>query len=223
MIEFRRILFPVDFSERSRGAAVYANALAERFDSEIILLHVREIPMEVYGPLGVYEALDDSVNSELEEKLAAFFDAELPGRKLKPMVVFGGPASKIIEIADSERADLILMPSHGYGPFRRFMLGSVTAKVLHDSPIPVLTGVHMEETRPRAIVMQNIACAIHLDGDEGRVLRWSAELAGEYHARLTVVHVVPGIETRPGKYFDAELNASLMAGAGRRSPACWNN
>jgi nucleotide-binding universal stress UspA family protein len=214
MFGFKRILFPVDFSERSRGAAVYANALAERFNSEVILLHVREIPLEVYGPLGVYEALDESSNSELEEKLAHFFDVELAGRKLKPIVVFGSPALKIIEIAESQQADLILMPSHGYGPFRRFMLGSVTAKVLHDAQIPVLTGVHMAEApQLGSFHVHNIACAVHLDGDEGRVLRWASDMAAEYNARLTAIHMVPGIESRPGKYFDAELNAALTASA----------
>ncbi len=40
------------------------------------------------------------------------------------------------------------MPTHGYGPFRRFILGSVTAKVLHDADCPVWTGVHLEEAPP---------------------------------------------------------------------------
>ena len=40
--------------------------------------------------------------------------------------------------------DLIMMPTHGYGPFRRFLLGSVTAKILHDATCPVWTSTHLE-------------------------------------------------------------------------------
>ena len=52
---------------------------------------------------------------------------------------------KIVELAhESPDQTVILMPTHGYGPFRRFILGSNTAKVLHDADCPVWTGVHLE-------------------------------------------------------------------------------
>ncbi|MGA8595805.1 MAG: universal stress protein [Bryobacteraceae bacterium] len=47
----------------------------------------------------------------------------------------GDPAAAIVKCAQAEQVDLIMMPTHGYGPYRKFLLGSVTAKVLHDSDL----------------------------------------------------------------------------------------
>jgi hypothetical protein len=56
---------------------------------------------------------------------------------------------RIVEFAHNNNITLIAMPTHGYGLFRRFLLGSVTAKVLHDADCPIWTGVHMEAAPPR--------------------------------------------------------------------------
>jgi hypothetical protein len=63
----------------------------------------------------------------------------------KRVVLEGDPARQIVDYAHEEKVDLIVMPTHGYGPFRQFILGSITAKVLHDADCPVWTGVHLEE------------------------------------------------------------------------------
>ena len=67
------------------------------------------------------------------------------------------------------------MPTHGYGPFRRFILGSTTAKVLHDADCPVWTGVHLEErarrVRPRCA---RILCAVDLGPQSSKTLCWAA-------------------------------------------------
>ena len=55
-----------------------------------------------------------------------------------------------------------MMPTHGYGIFRSLLLGSVTAKVLHDAACPVWTGVHVEETPPASAAFENIMCAVDL-------------------------------------------------------------
>jgi len=57
----------------------------------------------------------------------------------------GDPAECIVRVAQENAVDLIVMPTHAHGRFRRFLLGSVTAKVLHDTDCPVLTGVHHED------------------------------------------------------------------------------
>ena len=54
------------------------------------------------------------------------------------------------------------MPTHGYGIFRSMLLGSVTAKVLHDAACPVWTGVHVEETPPNSAAFERILCAVDL-------------------------------------------------------------
>jgi hypothetical protein len=60
----------------------------------------------------------------------------------------GDPAREITDYAQEQGADLIMMPTHGYRTFRSLLLGSVTAKVLHDAACPVWTGVHVEDSPP---------------------------------------------------------------------------
>jgi nucleotide-binding universal stress UspA family protein len=110
--------------------------------------------------------------------------------------------------------DLIALPTHGHGPFRRFILGSVTAKVLHDADCPVWTGVHLEQApKVGSIVFRSLVCALDLGPQSRKALAWAAAMAGEFKARLTLVHALPCIESRPGEYFDQELVADLAKSA----------
>lgn len=152
MRSLARILLPVDFSERSLGAARYARLLAEHFHSELTLLHVLAPPAYEFGALEIsgsmlselYVCRTVQVESELKTALAD----ELAGLEVRRVVLEGDPARKIVEFAHNEQMGLIVMPTHGYGQFRRFILGSITAKVLHDADCPVWTGVHLEEAAP---------------------------------------------------------------------------
>ena len=74
---------------------------------------------------------------------------------MRPITLSGAP--------HSEQADLILMPTHGHGPFRRLLLGSVTSKVLHDAECPVWTGVHENKDRPaEPMTLKHVVCAVDL-------------------------------------------------------------
>ena len=71
-----------------------------------------------------------------------------------------------------------MMPTHGRGPFRRFVLGSVTAKVLHDTPCPVWTSAHLDvERAPTPANMANILCAVDLDDTGTHTLRYAGNFA----------------------------------------------
>jgi nucleotide-binding universal stress UspA family protein len=89
-------------------------------------------------------------------------------------------------------ANLIMVPTQGLGVYRRLILGSTSAKVLHDADCPVWTGVHLENAPPlEALACQRIVCAVDLKPASERVLDWAGHLAEEYQAELTVVHVTP--------------------------------
>lgn len=184
MFPIKRILFPVDFSARSRGAGVYVEALAGRFDAEITLLHVIEPP---------------TYNSALHEAppiqpadFDKFFGADLRYLRVERLIEYGEAAAKIVEIAVEREADLIMMPTQGLGRFRRLILGSNTAKVLHDADGAVWTGVHLEDPIPlEAVECRKITCAVDLKPSSVVVLEWARQLAGEYQAELTLVHAAP--------------------------------
>ena len=220
MVRFSRILFPVDFSDRCRGAARYVESLAARYGSKIILVHVLESTIGQPGDLdfgGLAAALQwEDRAARAQELLDGFLAEELSTFDVERRMETGDPARTIVRLERNEAIDLVIMPTHGYGGFRRFILGSVTAKVLHDVRCPVWTGVHMEEAPAlESIAVRSVVCAVDLTEASEVPLRAAAELAASYGAELTVTHAVPGSEALPEKLLDMELRLHLIAQARR--------
>ena len=215
MSSLAKILLPVDFSERTAGAARYAGNLAAHCGSEIILVHVlpplhTDFGAEIAGSMlvDVYRTRCDQATREL----ASFLSAELAGIPVRRLVLHGDPSTEIVRVAHAESVGLIAMPTHGYGPFRRFILGSNTAKVLHDADCPVWTGVHMEAVPASSGPLRRILCAIDLGPHSAATLRWAAWLAREFAAELAVIHAVAGhaaVATEP----DTSWRAGLLEAA----------
>ena len=107
------------------------------------------------------------------------------------------------------------MPTHGYGPFRRFLLGSVTAKVLHDVPCPVFTGPHLEH--PPALESPSfgkILCALDLHPESRGVLEWASRFASEFGSEIALVHALPVSTVHmEGIYFDSQWRTDLATNA----------
>lgn len=218
MLNLAKILVPVDFSERSTAAAEHAVVMANKFDSELIFLHaVPPGPYEHgffeggYNPSAIWPPQEE-IEAKLGDQLAELASRTGRGRRIETVVSWGDPAAKIEEMAEHEQVDLIMMPSHGYGPFRRFALGSVTAKVLHDLKCPVFTGAHVEELPESATEpYECIACAIDLGPHSEAVLRWAWGFAQVWQADLRVIHASPPVENLPsdGPQFPANLRETV--------------
>ena len=130
----RNILAPTDFSEMSNGSAAYAAKLAIAMNSRLHLHHVVH-ELDTAHPL---RALDDA-EKEGKEKLAAILTAEKKERlNLTSYVGFGAPANQIVEYAEKNDIDLIVMGTHGRSGLEKMWLGSVTEKVLRQAHCPVL-------------------------------------------------------------------------------------
>jgi nucleotide-binding universal stress UspA family protein len=195
MPDLAKILLPVDLSERSAGAARYARALALHFNSDVILAHA--LP-PLYSDLGgmeftgamlvdVYRSREEAARREIE----AFVAAELGGVNVRCVILHGEAAGSIVNLAHDEQVDLVTLPTHGYGPFRRFILGSNTAKVLHDCNCAILTGVHLETGPAGAPVpFRRVLCAIDLGPHSAATLAWAVWLQREFGATLTVIHAM---------------------------------
>jgi len=182
------ILVPIDFSERAAPAARYARTLAAQFDSPITLLHVLP-PLDISGLMT--EELSRERARHLVEELDAFLPTELPAPSVTRIVAEGDPTAVIVAHAH-ERAGLIVMPTHGYGPYRRFILGSTTAKVLHDADCPVWTGVHLESPPAASTPIRSVLCAVDLGPQSSKAFCWAAALALPFGAKLTLMHVALG-------------------------------
>ena len=179
----KRILFPVDFSDRCRGAAGFVEEFVGRFQAELAIVAVVE-------PYTYYDTMDKE--AEIKKQLESFGPADFNFFRVNRVLLHGDPAGQIVDFSRSHPTDLIMMPTQGKGPYRRFLLGSVTAKVLHDADCPVWTGTHMEDAPPiEKISMRKILCAVDLDPVGVKALRWCAQLAEDFQAELSGIHVVP--------------------------------
>jgi len=201
MLAVKKILVPVDFSERAIPAGRHAVELAGHFESELVFAHVIPSPPPEYVSFegGYFAARSGPAPAETIAHLTQQLDcvamkagAEPAARKT---IREGDPGREIAKLAAQLHSDLIVMPTHGYGPFRRFILGSVTAKVLHDSDCPVFTGAHVADSPARPVASYHrVACAVDLSDHSEKVLRWAADFAKSYAARLVLIHAAPSLE-----------------------------
>ena len=203
---FRHILFPVDFSSRSEAALPVVVSWAQRFHAKVTLLHTIQIPITAYGGPDAYPVI---VDTEAMEASAAegLKKIEFPGAAR--LVQVGDPAFEIVEYAKKNGVDLIMMPTHGYGMFRSLLLGSVTAKVLHDAHCAVWTSAHAEDSSGRSDI-RIILCAVEAGAGSVDLVRTASELAQTWQAKLRLVHAVPVDETRPEKYLDGAFDSALV-------------
>ena len=194
MYPISRILVPVDFSERCQEMIPYAALFAAKYDAEVVMLHVVNPVYSIpatggFGPILVPlpQTMIDGVNQRLE----AFAADLLRGLKVKRLVYEGDPAEQISEFAQDGNVQVVVMPTHGYGVMRRFLLGSVTAKILHDVPCPVLTNRHVTgQAQTKLKKVTHVLCTIDLRAPSQGILTWATRIARDVGAKLSVVHVI---------------------------------
>jgi nucleotide-binding universal stress UspA family protein len=141
--EFRRILVPTDFSSGSEQAWEVARQLAGRLGAEIVLLHVLvEAPLYSEGPFTMEHARDvfKAARGWAENMLGEWTTkAAARGLEARWLVATGVPHEEIVDAATRERADLIVLGTHGRGGLDRALLGSVADRVIRRAPCPVLS------------------------------------------------------------------------------------
>jgi nucleotide-binding universal stress UspA family protein len=198
-----------------RHAVQQAAWLARRFKAEIILLHV---VTPVSYPAGLLESGDEITAHDLHERvverarknLEEVQEPELAGIAVTRLLLRGDPAREIAKAAGDRSVDLIVMPTRGEA-FFSFLLGSVTAKVLHESDRPVWTGAHLEETPARDFSVGRVLCAVNLTPRDSYTLSRAAEISTALDATLTLVHITSSVERfgPGGTYVDAEWKKTL--------------
>ncbi len=213
MPQIKKILFPVDFSESSLGATRYVEFFAGRFEAEIMLLHAVAM-----GERTLPEELLPQRKAELDAFMAEELKYFTTHRVCE---IEDDPAAAIVTEAREWGADLVMMPTHGLGFFRRHLLGSVTAKVLHDLTCPVWTSVHAEKAPPlEAIHCRRVLCAVALDACSRHVLEWAAWLADHCDAKLGIVYATQALDTSMSSWtIEEEYNRQVSADAAKRIAA----
>jgi nucleotide-binding universal stress UspA family protein len=222
-MKFKNILFPVDFSERCRTVASFVDAAVKSNGACLTLLNFVEVPFLWYGAVEAPCAPELNVGcliEEAERSLALFAKECFPslqssGNQLTARVEEGDPGSRIVETARASDIDLIMMPTRGRGGFRSALLGSVTAKVLHDAECAVWTAAHTETAEHTASAeWRNVVCAIDTSADAPRLIRYAGELSRAVGATVHLVHAIPPPPaTRMEQYLSRDFEAFLKNSA----------
>jgi nucleotide-binding universal stress UspA family protein len=132
------------------------------------------------------------------------------------VVVEDDPAHAILDFTAGRHCDLIVMPTHGFGALHRLVAGSVTSEVLRESPCPVWTGCHFEQTAEPA-AFRTVVCAVDLARASNAAASWAASFARELGATLHMAHALPESTVRSaGMYFDPDWRNDMAHEARRR-------
>jgi len=135
---YERILLPTDGSESADAALDHALDLARQYDAELLVLHVVSAAYAEAGPghanaIGALEEYGEETFDEIAER------AEAAGVRMTSEQRHGEPHQVITEYATEAGADLVVMGTHGRTGLQRYLLGSVTERVVRTSDVPALT------------------------------------------------------------------------------------
>ena len=144
MLPIKKICCPTDFSEPSYEALKVACEMATHFKAELFLVHVvtpipvipiHDDPTSFNLPLyekEMEQSAEKSLKKMQQEKVSQSIQS-------RTAVIQGDPATQIVNLADTEHMDMIIIATHGFTGWRKFMFGSVTEKVIRYANCPVLS------------------------------------------------------------------------------------
>ncbi len=165
---FKRILVPLDGSNRAERAIPVAARIARALGGSVILLQVTTTPVE-YGPYIApsSERAKEQIDAELSEANTYLQNIaktdELVGIPTEVKALFGAAAPTILSAAQTFHANIIVMCSHGYTGFKRWIMGSVADKVTRYSPVPVLV-LREGGPVPAVAVQEPVRVLVSVDG-----------------------------------------------------------
>jgi len=199
--QIKTVLFPTDFSKSSESAASHVAGLAHATHAKVHLLNVVPWLPSWHGASEPYFVVSDEALRQLEadrktaeilclEKLQTVRQRHFRDVECDCLTKIGGVAKSIVDCAQETAADLIMMPTHGLGSPRPFLIGSVTARVLHDVRCAVWTSPHpieLSSFRP----YRQIICAVDFRLLPLELLIRASEVAELFHSHLSLVSAIP--------------------------------
>jgi len=214
-MKFEHILYPLDFSEQSVAMKPQVETLARRFGCKVTVLHVFEIPSTWYGSAEAptintdcFQQFYDAAQQSLQD-----FKLDLPADQVAKVLSEGDPAWIIADWARQHPTDLIMIGTRGFGRLQGLLLGSVVAKVIHDTACPVWTDANARFHGGFQNNIGHILCAVDIDAETDSLLRFASEVSRAFLAKLQLVHCIPESEIRSNKYFDFDLQRYRLEGA----------
>jgi nucleotide-binding universal stress UspA family protein len=221
VIEFNRILCPVDFSESSTRALAHAAALTRWYEAHLTVLHVAPTfdPVQIRGDLGVpVEFVTPVTREEVLSELSRILERSGVSPDAHLIAQAGDASTTIVREALTTRADLIVIGTHGRRGFKRLLLGSVAETVLHEAPCPVLTvSPHTEAASADVVTFKRILCPIDFSPSALQALGFALDLARQAGGRVTLLHVVEWLaEDEPTHFNVPEFRGHMVNDAKQR-------
>ena len=218
MPRIAHILLPYDFSKQCTLVSPYVRSVACRFGAKVTLLGVVPTSWDTRSPempvLTGVDAPEVEMKAHLEKAASGVF----AGIPVEAATALGDAAFKIAQFARTNHVDLIMMPTHGLGTFRTMLIGSVTAKVLHDVLCPVWTAAHAEE-QSSPDVPRKILCAVDRTPEAFKVIKYAAEYSQKMGAALKLLHVVTPVSDLLSLPSERALQEEVRAEAARQIEA----
>ena len=214
MLKLRKILYPTDFSEPSDQAFAAAVFLAERYGAELHMLHVLALhAADPNDPEHTLPGLDDvytQLSSAADARMRAAGEAHASTIELHQSQVRGlSAAAGILDYAEEQDIDLIVMGTHGRRGLRRFIMGSVAEEVVRLARCPVLTTRGDEESRaPERF--DRILVPIDFSAHSKAALDNAKRLAADYGAHISLLHVVEEV-VYPDFYYPVSASGTIQA------------
>lgn len=201
-MRWHRILLPIELAGTTVRLIRQAAFLGHRFGAEIVLLHIIR-PMNYHASMlaavmtGVglpQHHLDEALEQHLRVELDQAMTGELAGLSVKRLLRRGDIAREIEQTAHDENVDLIMMPTRSHDAIYRFLIGSVTAKVLHGD-WPLWTDGYVACSPAYQFSVRRLLCALDLSAHSAHTLASARRVAATFGAHLTLIHVTPSVET----------------------------
>ncbi len=193
-VQFKHILCATDLSDFSNWAVFYGASMAREFGARLHLCHVVDFPsVSVRGAEYVFP-LDQQEN--LMERAGEKLKTLMSGQSVEwePVVVAGSPADTISSVVEKRNIDLAITATHGRVGLKRFLLGSVTERLIRSISRPILIvrsperEMNAEEIRSLSFKRILVGCDFSPDSDNA--LNYAFSLAQEFEAAIHLVHVI---------------------------------
>jgi nucleotide-binding universal stress UspA family protein len=207
---FDKILVPVDFSTGARSAFGHGALFAGAFGSTLQLVHVVEHVTQTHH---AFWASEPALAGQLHRQALALAEASMarllpslpaaPGTVIQTQVLSGSLPGSLVDHAAETQAGLIVVATHGRTGLTRWLLGSVSERLLRASPCPVLIargGSAERQPSPRRLLV-----AVDLSEHSRQALRVAGVVAERFGAALEVLYVWAAPFYAADEHFDAEL------------------
>lgn len=198
-LRLKNILCPVDFSDFSQNALLFATGLGRHFGARVFVQHTVN-PGVAY--MGGMDPLPPPVTTEVQLRIARaevrkmLADARIDSSEVTLLLNSGDLAARILETESKERIDLLVMGSHGHHGFTRLVMGSNAESIIHSSVCPVLVVTKPTDGLYDAHLgrgFKSLLLATDFSPFSDRALAVGLKWAHEFNARLTVLHCVEEI------------------------------